>query len=199
MIKESHFTQFKEAIDAIHPIGSECFNKIMEISEYSNLESKDYFSKSGDLYDVFGFVVSGGLRVFYLSEDGKENNKHFLLENSFISASISPEKKSITSIQALLSTQLICLKYSSLIALTRKYSQLSEFRQKLIEYYLEGKQKREIQLLSQTAEESYSLFLAQHPKLQEKISQYHIASYLGVTPTQLSRIRSKIKLNNQHM
>jgi len=195
MIKEPHFTQFKKALDAVHPIGCECFEKIKQLSEYNNLESNEYFSRSGDFNRLFGFVVSGALRVFYLSADGQEYNKIFLLKNSFLSASIVPEQRSITSIQAVLLTQLITFKYSSFISLVKEFKHLSVFKQKLIECYLEGKQEREIQLLSKTAEENYLLFLLQYPDFHNKIPNYHVASYLGITPTQLSRIRRKIKNN----
>ncbi|MDH3353258.1 MAG: Crp/Fnr family transcriptional regulator, partial [Nanoarchaeota archaeon] len=148
MIKDSHFLQLKKAIDAIHPIGGECFAKLKEFAKYRTLEKNEYFSKTGDFNEDFGFVINGILRIFYLSEGGQEHNKHFLPPNSFVAASIKSDQKSITSIQALSSTQLICIKFSSFISLVKKHDQLSVFMQKLIENYLEEKQKREIQLLS---------------------------------------------------
>lgn len=193
MIKDSHLFQLKKAIDAIHPIGDDCFAMLKEIARYRMLGGNDYFSREGDFNEEFGFVIDGILRIFYLSEGGQEHNKHFLHQNSFVAASIKSDQRSITNIQALSPTKLICIKFSSFVSLMNKQRQLSDFMQKLIENYLEEKQKREIQLLSKTAEENYYIFRDNNAALYGKIPYYHIASYLGVTPTQLSRIRRKSK------
>ena len=190
--------QLESAIDAIHPVGDECFSKLKEIAKYRNLEKNDYFSKTGNFNKEFGFVVNGGLRIFYLSEDGQEHNKHFLLPNSFVTASIKEDKKSITNIQALFPTKLICFEFNSFISLSEIYKPLSTFIQKLIENYLEEKQHREIQLLSKMAKDKYLLFLDNYQELEEIIPHYHIASYLGITPTQLSRIRRELKNVSSH-
>ena len=54
------------------------------------------------------------------------------------------------------------------------------------------KEVREIQIVLNNATERYEFFRQEHPGLENKIPQYHIASYLGVTPIQLSRIRAKM-------
>jgi hypothetical protein len=53
------------------------------------------------------------------------------------------------------------------------------------------KEKREIELVTLEAKERYAIFQQEHPQLEQLIPQYHIASYLGVSPTQLSRIRAQ--------
>jgi CRP-like cAMP-binding protein len=61
----------------------------------------------------------------------------------------------------------------------------------LAEYLFIRKEKREIELVTLDARERYAIFRKEHPTLEQFIPQYHIASYLGITPTQLSRIRRK--------
>lgn len=199
MSKDSDFLKFKKTINMVCPIEDEFFTELRTIAKYRKLQKNDFFSKAGYLNKEFGFVVDGILRIFYLSEDGQEHNKHFLQKNSFLAASIKPDQKSIASIQALCPTQLICIEYNSFISLLKKYSHSFEFQQKLTEGYLEDKQIREINLLSKGAEENYYSFLHNYPELKGKIASYHIASYLGVTPTQLSRIRKNISNKYQHM
>jgi len=201
MINNSHLLQFKKAIDHIHPIGNECFTELKAIINFRKLEKDEYFSRAGDYNKEFAFVLDGILRIFYLSENGQEHNKHFLVKNDFITASIKSDQKSITNIQVLAPTTLASLDYSSFVSLVKKYSQLSLFIQKLTERYLEKKQEREIQLLSQKTSDIYLVFLKNYPRLINDIPLYHIASYLGITPTQLSRIRGKIKVmaKYQHM
>jgi len=62
---------------------------------------------------------------------------------------------------------------------------------KLAEIFFVQKEQREIEIVLLDADRRYSLFQKQFPQLEQQIPQYHIASYLGVTPTQLSRIRRK--------
>ena len=162
------------------------------------LDKNDYFSKEGQSTRDLGFIFSGILRIFYLNDKGEEWNKHFLRENDFVASSISPEKKSITNIQALTETIMLCIPYTELVKLSTKYKEINLFIQKLTFSYLEQKQDREIRLLSEKAMNNYLAFKKSYPDLENKIQHYHIASYLGITPTQLSRLRKKIK-SHQHM
>ena len=61
----------------------------------------------------------------------------------------------------------------------------------LAEHFFVDKEKREIELVMLGASEKYEIFKKEHPNLENLIPQYHIASYLGISPTQLSRIRAK--------
>jgi hypothetical protein len=72
-----------------------------------------------------------------------------------------------------------------------KYPKIERLARILAEYFFVRKEKREIELVTLEAKERYAIFQKEHPKLEQRIPQYHIASYLGITPTQLSRIRSK--------
>lgn len=58
--------------------------------------------------------------------------------------------------------------------------------------WLMAKDAREIEIVQENAGQRYQRFLKEYPSLNSRIPQYHIASHLGITPTQLSRIRKKI-------
>ena len=162
------------------------------------LNKNDYFSKEGQSTKDLGFIFNGILRIYYLNEKGEEWNKHFLVENDFVASSISPEKKSITNIQALTKSTVLCIPYSEIVRISKTYNEISSFIQKLTFSYLEQKQDREISLLSEDAMNNYLSFKNIYPDLENEIQHYHIASYLGITPTQLSRLRKKID-THQHM
>lgn len=189
---DNYKIKFKNSIENIHPIGNECWSEIEPLIYQKVLGKNEYYSKEGQLTKDLGFISKGILRIFYLNEKGEEWNKHFLQENDFVAASISPEKKSITNIQALTKVSILCIPYTELIKIADKHKQISVFIQKLTFEYLEQKQEREIRLLSEEAMSNYQRFLEDFPTLRDKIPHYHIASYLGITPTQLSRLRKKI-------
>jgi CRP-like cAMP-binding protein len=75
-------------------------------------------------------------------------------------------------------------------ALRYKHESLMSYGNVIVERELEYKTQREILLLTKNAEERYKTFREMYPGLENYISQYHIASYLGITPVSLSRIRN---------
>jgi len=195
---EEHKSQLKQSIDNIYRMGNECWSELEPLIYVKELDKNDYFSKESQSTKDLGFIFNGVLRIFYLSDTGEEWNKHFLRENDFVASSISPEKKSITNIQALTETILLCIPYTELVKLSTKYPEINSFIQKLTFSYLEQKQDREIKLLSENATNNYLNFIKSFPGLENQIQHYHIASYLGITPTQLSRLRKKLNAH-QHM
>ena len=190
-----HKKEFRSLIGEVHQLGGECWSEIEPLIYIKELDKNDYFSKEGQSTKDIGFIFNGILRIYYLNAKGEEWNKHFLQKSDFIASSISPEKKSITNIQALTKTTILCVPYSELVKLSTKYNEISSFIQKLTFSYLEQKQDREISLLSEEAMNNYLNFRTSYSGLENKIQHYHIASYLGITPTQLSRLRKKIEKN----
>jgi CRP-like cAMP-binding protein len=200
MIEFKNILPFKSAIDDISPLGNACWAEIESVAYYKHLAKNEYFSREDQFTKEFGFVCKGIMRMFYLSEKGTEHNKYFFIENDFVAASIDPDKKSISNIQALASTTLICVPYPIFAKLLDKFKQFNTFFQKLMIGYLEQKQQKEIQFSSNTAVDNYDYFKKNYPDLENKIPLFHVASYLGITPTQLSRIRRGTKIRfPQHM
>jgi CRP-like cAMP-binding protein len=82
--------------------------------------------------------------------------------------------------------------YEQLTRLFAPYPDWERFARCHAEWLFVLKEQREIELVLLDAAQRYQLFRQQYPSLEQKIAQYHIARYLGVTPTQLSRIRAKV-------
>jgi len=99
------------------------------------------------------------------------------------------QEKSSTFIQALLPTQLFCISIEDWLQIGIRFPELKEVHQQVLMEYMKKKHEREISLLAKDATQRYAAFQLQFPTLEELIPHYHIASYLGITPTQLSRIR----------
>ncbi|MDH5599450.1 MAG: Crp/Fnr family transcriptional regulator, partial [Cyclobacteriaceae bacterium] len=79
--------------------------------------------------------------------------------------------------------------YSRMTDLYDSIPNLERFARKLVEQIFVSKERREIEIVMLSAAERYELFKKKFPELEKSIPQYHIASYLGISPTQLSRIR----------
>jgi CRP-like cAMP-binding protein len=150
----------------------------------------DYFLRQGMRARFFGFVVSGAFREFYTDKDGREYNKAFNFPGQFTGSyyDMYSGKPSGVDIQALVDSEVLLF-------------HLGKFRQFIegdtfwlwVDYLatlamLQKKQQKEQELLTLSVRERYDLLLQQYPFLHQIVSDYHIASYLGITPSSFSRI-----------
>lgn len=162
---------------------------------FSEVELKkgDYFACEGRVETNLGFLKNGVLRAFYRSSEGLEYNKTFFTENEFFGAYSSLVTGQINqiNIQALTDCTILMADYEGITRLFEEYREIEKLARVLGEYLYVYKEKREIELVILQADERYKRFRKEYPNLENLIPQYHIASYLGITPTQLSRIRMK--------
>lgn len=155
---------------------------------------KQFALQHGDTCQYFDFVVRGCLRLYKVGDDGVYHILQFATENNWISdlASFHKKIKSRLEIDALEDTVVLRISYEDLIDLYMKAPKFDRIFRVLLENHFMQQQERIGQLFSSTAEERYQLFLETYPHLQTRLSQVQIASYLGVTPEFLSRIRSRM-------
>lgn len=154
----------------------------------------DYLLHPGDRdYDLI-FVGKGLLRIYYLDDEGRESNKAFPAENGFAGplATALLGRPSRYGIEALEDSQLLAARYRDYFELLEKHPVFDRLGRKTLEWVLGQRELREQRLLQQTATERYVEFRDSHPELIQRIPQYHIASYVGVTEVTLSRIRNSL-------
>lgn len=180
---------------AVIPV-SEWEHFVRYLSERS-FEKNVYLVRAGDVSDNFYFIVKGLVRFFYSTKDGREFNKHFAMENSFAGSfhSLVLQEPCPFFIQALEKTETIVLPNHVLNEFYDRHACWERLGRKTAEHLVFIKEAREKELLLDSLETRYRRFLKEFPGLVDRISQYHIASYLGVTDVALSRIRKKS--NNQ--
>ena len=155
----------------------------------------NFFLKAGEIPDRLGFNISGLLRLYYIDYSGKEINKHFCLENTVVVAygPFLRREESEIYIQALEDTKLFVIDYKTYNDLLNSHICWQTIARKMAEIIFILGQKRESEFLLIDAQERYLQFLHDYPNLVKRINQYHIASYLGITPESLSRIRTNLK------
>lgn len=151
-----------------------------------------YFAKQGQLSDKIGFNIDGIFVMQVIREDGSEYIKSFIQQNEFILATFNEIEPNPISIQAVSDSEILEAKYSDVKALFEKYPDLASIYRKEVEKAIEVIYLRLEQIATLNAKERYALFQKEFSELEDLIPQYLIASYLGITPTQLSRIRKSI-------
>lgn len=159
------------------------------------IPKKEFLVQKGQKTTQIGFLLSGSFRVFY-DKDGEEWTTYFCFENSLVAAYMSciTGQPSTLSIQALEDCQLLVFEYQTLTDLYQQFPVYETFGRKLAEYLFMGLDVRLAEQLILSPEERYLKFLGSPAKRKiiERIPQQYIASYLGITPVSLSRIRRRI-------
>jgi CRP-like cAMP-binding protein len=182
-------------MDFVGEIPEEELAKVRKRLRTVTIRKNGYFLRAGEVPERIGFLKSGLMRLFYIDLNGVEVNKHFCIENTLASSysAFLLQTESRFFIQALEDTELITIDYETYRALLNGHICWQIVARKLAEMIFILKEKREAELLLCDAQKRYQQFLVDYPGLEKRIAQYHIASYLGVTPESLSRIRASLR------
>jgi CRP-like cAMP-binding protein len=150
--------------------------------------------QNGDICKYESFVLSGSLKTFYIDNDGQEHIVMFAVENwwtadlgSFISQSPADY-----NVQCLENSVLAQIRFEDLQQLYVEIPGLERFFRIIIEKAFVSSQKRVINNFSLPAKERYLKFREQYPQIEQRVPQYMIASYLGITKEFLSKIRNQL-------
>jgi len=158
------------------------------------IRKKQFLLNEGDVCKNLGFVNSGCLREYTIDSKGSEHIIQFAIEDWWISDpnSFLSGLPSTYNIDALEDSEVLLLEKSAREKLLDSCPKMERFFRILIEANFVATQRRITESLSTSAEERYLKFIKTYPKLIEQVSQNHIASYLGITPQSLSRIRKEL-------
>ncbi len=186
-----------EVINRIRQLTDLTESEILEfinIARIKNFEPKSHFVRAGQIPTEFGIVISGLFRYIYISEEGKEFTKVFMPEKSFISSysAMISKTTSFFFIEAIENSKVLVMPYNKWQKLKEHNPRWNLLLVKLLEKGYAVKEKREREFLLLDAENRYRIFLEEYPRLENRVKQYMIASYLGITPIAFSRIKKKM-------
>lgn len=173
---------------------------IQELEENCSLK---YIEKGSLYFDrnsysaKLGFLAAGVMRIYDIDSAGREWNKVILSPPILLLANPNFQEKSNHYIASITACELIELPISFLKFALQEYPELREIQTKLLLELFEKKSEREYDFLSLSAKERYLKFCQQHENILDQLPQFHIASYLGISSTQLSRIN--VSIRNQQM
>ena len=166
---------------------------VLDYFERRVFKKRSLVQPAGRVANAVYFVESGCLRLFY-TKDGVDRTTYFFTENAFAGTydSFISRKPSLIAIEALEETQVLALSHSALEELYRVFPKMNEFIRKSIEQRFVVLHDLFTSYLLNSPEERYRALLKERPELIRRIPQHHIASFIGVTPVSLSRIRKRI-------
>ena len=189
-----YFSQFKKYcrryIDFL-PEEFEFYEKNVDVVE---VKKKEFLLSAGNVENYMYYVIEGTFRHFMV-KDEKEICTDFVFPDTMMSSFISfgSRKPSFINIQALTDAKVMRISKKSVDEFNDFSKNSERFTRQTTEILYTQKALREISLISTTAEERYIRLLEKYPKIEKVIAVKDLATYLGIHPESLSRIRKKLK------
>jgi CRP-like cAMP-binding protein len=158
------------------------------------LAGKSFLLREGEVCRYEAYVVKGCLRKYCIDDAGHEINLQFSVEDWWISdlASFTSRQPSALFIQALEDAELLLIEHDDKERLFQQIPALERMFRLMVQWSQAVLQDRFVSILTQPAEARYLAFLEKYPALPQRIPQQYIASYLGMTPEFLSKVRRRL-------
>ena len=178
----------------IKPLSEKTIGLMSEVFVPGKLKKGEYFIKKGQFAKEIGFLETGIVRAYYINSDGREYNKTFFSAPSIIGsyASLISRQKNAVAQQALTHCKIWRASFLKIEELSEGNFEIERLRRVIAEGYFLRNEKKEIEMAMLDADKRYLILQKEYPGIESEIPQYHIASYLGISPTQLSRIRKQM-------
>ncbi len=168
---------------------------IIGICTESRIKKRQYIEQPGYVSGYRNYVVKGAFRSFFLSNEGKEHTVQIAIDDWFVSDFYSyiTQTPATLFVEALEDSLILRMPYDKVEPLCAQYHVLCEYFRVTTEKAFAYSRKRTLSNISKSAEERYLEFLGMYPDMVQRIPQKIIASYLGITPEFLSKIRKNLK------
>lgn len=166
--------------------------------EAKKVQKNQFLLQYGEICRYIYFVEKGLLKMYSIDKNGKEHIIQFAPESWLISdrSSLYFNEKSVYYIEAVEDSEILMLPPDFINKITEGFPNSLEQSDILLQKHIKSLQDRINSLLAETAEERYMKFITMYPDLLLRVPQWMIASYLGITPESLSRVRKELARKN---
>ncbi len=158
------------------------------------IRKRQYLLNAGDVCPHITFVEHGMLRSFMSDDEGRESIVQFATEERWISdmESFFSGKEAAYNIEAIEDSEVLNLSRHAMDEMIEKLPVMERYFRLLMQNHIISLQRRVVAYMSLSAEEKYLKLMDVYPEVITRAPQQYIASYLGITPETLSRIRKQI-------
>lgn len=193
MKTEDAIKAMKNFMEGYVPFSEGEWDQIQPLHEVKSLEKNELLLKQGEICTTLAFVVSGALRQFR-TEDVDPYAYDFSFQGDYAVdfASFVSQRPCTIGISALRTSVLVCISKKNLDAAYQVSPAFQEFGRLMVERALVYDDSRGKSLLYDSPEERYLNLMERDPELLQEIPLYSIASYLGIRPESLSRVRANL-------
>ena len=166
---------------------------VLKHFETKSIKKKTNILEAGTTAKEVYFILNGCIRLFY-KKDGEDISAYFFTEKMFAGAydSFISQKPSRHSIETLEDCQVLAISYKALQELFIEFPKMNEFVRKVLEERFVSLHELFTSQILDSPEERYLKLLKERPDIIQRIPQHQIATFLGITPVSLSRIRNRV-------
>ncbi len=188
---------YKESFDFVnsfHPIPESTFKQIYEFSRLKRFGPNEKLIDLGDTPQKIYLIVKGVIRSYVILDNGKEITQSIFVPKMFFTSfkALIKRMPSNSIYETISECCIFEVDYALFTKLCKSDLQVMTLYTKYLEYIIFDESDKYIEIVSFNAKERYLSLRNRIPDIDNLMPQYHIASYLGVSPVQLSRIRSKL-------
>jgi CRP-like cAMP-binding protein len=188
------FEVFKKYLADKITLSDEEYDFIQSLCTYKKLRKKQYLLQEGDVWKYNAFICEGCLRTYRVDEKGVEHILYFSIENWWTGdrESLTSGNPSKSNIDAIENSVVLLITLEDFEAIKNKIPAFRALTEALIEKSFAASQNRIHAVISQSVEERYLNFIKNFPAIANRVPQHMQASYLGISPETLSRVRNAI-------
>jgi CRP-like cAMP-binding protein len=199
MLNAAAFEQLRQHLSKRIELTDEEFQTVCSFAECLTVKKKSRFLTAGEVCHYEAYIVKGCMREFVTDDDGHENVVHIATEDWWVGdmKSFLTGQPASFFIEALEDCELIVFERHQERALLEQLPKMERFFKLLIQNAYIALQTRMVSAMSHSAEKRYLNLVKKNPHLELRVAQHHIASYLGITPEALSRVKRKIIENDK--
>lgn len=167
------------------------FNSLLQ---FKKVPKKTLLLQEGEICNFEAFINKGCIRNYYIDENGAEVTLQFAIEDWWVSdiASFHDRKPSRMFIETLEDCEILVLTPEFKEELLHKVPKFERMFRLMVQRNLSRMQERLFQTISTTATDKYLDFLERYPTIPQRVAQHYIASYLGLSPEFLSKVRTRL-------
>jgi len=193
-VKKMYKAQIRGFLSSIVPFSDNDWNLFNKRLIYKEFKKNDLILRTGEVENFMYFLVDGVSRIFQYKNDIEYTLRFNFPITPFNSyASFITQTPSIINVEAITDVKVLRISYNDMQSLYDESKMAERLGRRLIELLYVQREIKELQMHSKTAEDYYSELVKSNEELTGQIPQKYIASYLGITPESLSRIKRKLK------
>jgi CRP/FNR family cyclic AMP-dependent transcriptional regulator len=188
------FTNIINNVSKCITLTAEEQTQFTDLLEFKTIPKKTILLTEGEVCQFEGYIKKGCVRIYYVNENGFEVVLSFAVEDWWVSdiASFHENKPSLFFIETLEETEMLLLTPQTKEKLLLTIPKFERVFRLLVQRNLSSVQNRLVNTISKTASDRYLEFIKLYPSVPLRVPQYHIASYLGVSPEFVSTIRKRL-------
>lgn len=192
--------ELRSVLFAIAPLPFEQFEAFARHVSFQTLAPGESLVRFGGPPARMAFVLKGLLKAYYLTRKGDEFIRTFCAEKSFAAAYaalVARLPKAEVDLVAIEASELLVFDWENFAGRFQDHWTWQQIGRVIAEITYYARERRQFEFMTMSAEERFDMFMAAHGDLAARISQKDMASYLGVTPVSLSRLRARKRARKQ--